>query len=220
MERILIVEDDMELNQALGLLLCENGYEVSQAFSIKDAKHCYEASVGMILLDVNLPDGDGFSFCKWLRERSHVPVIFLTARDLEEDVLTGYECGAEDYVIKPFSMKVLLKKIDVIRKRGGREGQRFDDGFLRMDFFKGKIWVRGQECQVTPTEFRILKELFRCKGQLLTYDILLETLWEQGNQFVDKHALAVNINRVRNKIEDEEHKYIANIYGMGYQWIG
>lgn len=113
MERILIVEDDMELNQALGLLLCENGYEVSRAFSIKDTKHCFEASVGMILLDVNLPDGDGFSFCKWLRERSHVPVIFLTARDLEEDVLMGYECGAEDYVIKPFSMKVLLAGLTI-----------------------------------------------------------------------------------------------------------
>ena len=123
-----------------------------------------------MLLDVNLPDGEGFVFCEWLRERSRVPVLFLTARDMEEDALKGYELGAEDYVTKPFSMKILLKKIDVILKRsGGEKGQVFDDGFLRIDLVRAKAEVNGKPCPVTPTEFRILQEFLSHKGQLLTY---------------------------------------------------
>ena len=118
-------------------------------------------------------------------------------------------------------MKILLKKIDVILKRD-REKEKiaFDDGFLQIDLDKAQIRREGELCTVTPTEFRILKEFLMHKGQLLTYEILLDRLWDGGNQFVDKHALAVNMNRLRGKIEDEKHKYISNVYGMGYQWIG
>lgn len=220
MEKILIVEDDVELNQALTFLLENNQFEVVSAYSVMEARKRFDQKIDLILLDVNLPDGDGFSFCKMIRQQSDVPIIFLTARDMEEDVLAGYDCGAEDYITKPFSMKILLKKIDVVMKRTVRESSVFDDGFLTMDFSKTKITVKGTECSITPTEFRILQELFLHKGQVLTYEILLEKSWEQGNQFVDKHALAVNINRLRKKIEDEEHRYITNIYGMGYQWVG
>lgn len=220
MEKILIVEDDVELNQALTFLLENNQFEVVSAYSVMEARKRFDQKIDLILLDVNLPDGDGFLFCKMIRQQSDVPIIFLTARDMEEDVLAGYDCGAEDYITKPFSMKILLKKIDVVMKRTVRESVVFDDGFLTMDFSKTKITVKGAECSITPTEFRILQELFLHKDQVLTYEILLEKSWEQGNQFVDKHALAVNINRLRKKIEDEEHRYITNIYGMGYQWVG
>lgn len=220
MEKILIVEDDVELNQALTFLLENNQFEVVSVYSVMEARKRFDQKIDLILLDVNLPDGDGFLFCKMIRQESDVPIIFLTARDMEEDVLAGYDCGAEDYITKPFSMKILLKKIDVVMKRTVRELSVFDDGFLMIDFSKTKITVKGAECSITPTEFRILQELFLHKGQVLTYEILLEKSWEQGNQFVDKHALAVNINRLRKKIEDEEHRYITNIYGMGYQWVG
>lgn len=220
MEKILVVEDDLELSRALAYLLENNQFEVVCAFSVMEARKRFDQKTDLILLDVNLPDGDGFLFCKMIRQQSDVPIIFLTARDMEEDVLAGYDCGAEDYITKPFSMKILLKKIDVVMKRTVRESSVFDDGFLMIDFSKTKITVKGAECSITPTEFRILQELFLHKGQVLTYEILLEKSWEQGNQFVDKHALAVNINRLRKKIEDEEHRYITNIYGMGYQWVG
>lgn len=90
----------------------------------------------------------------------------------------------------------------------------------RIDLVRAKAEVNGKPCPVTPTEFRILQEFLSHKGQLLTYGILLDRLWDGGSQFVDRHALAVNINRLRGKIEDREHKYISNVYGMGYQWIG
>lgn len=222
MQRILVVEDDWEMNQGICYVLKENGYTSVSAHSIAAAKEiCETQESDLVLLDVNLPDGEGFVFCEWLRERSRVPVLFLTARDMEEDALKGYELGAEDYVTKPFSMKILLKKIDVILKRsGGEKGQGFDDGFLRIDLVRAKAEVNGKPCPVTPTEFRILQEFLSHKGQLLTYGILLDRLWDGGSQFVDRHALAVNVNRLRGKIEDREHKYISNVYGMGYQWIG
>ena len=224
MQKILVVEDDWEMNQGICYILREEGYDTVSAHSIAEGKEVYETygeRVDLVLLDVNLPDGEGFEFCRWLRERSRVPVLFLTARDLEEDALKGYELGAEDYVTKPFSMKILLKKIGVILKRSGEEqGRIFDDGFLRIDFTRARAEVNGQVCAVTPTEFRILQEFIAHRGQLLTYEVLLNRLWDGGSQFVDRHALAVNINRLRGKIEDKDHRYISNVYGMGYQWIG
>lgn len=222
MEKILIVEDDRELNQAIGYALEKDGYQSVSAFSVRTAMKAYmESQIDLVLLDVNLPDGEGFTFCKWVKERKGMPVIFLTARDLEEDMLRGYDLGAEDYVTKPFSMKVLLKKINIIlTRKTGSSGLDFDDGFLRVDFEKAKIEVNGKSVQVTPTEFRLLRQFISNSEKLLTYDILLERLWDQGGQFVDKHALAVNVNRIRGKIEDGTHKYISNVYGMGYQWIG
>ena len=222
MQKILVVEDDREMNQGISYVLEEEGYRTISAHTIAEGRDAYEKNgADLILLDVNLPDGEGFVFCRWIRERSKVPVLFLTARDLEEDALLGYEVGAEDYVTKPFSMKILLRKISVILKRSAEEqGTVFDDGFLRLDLFRAKAEVKGKACSVTPTEFRILKEFLAHRGQLLTYEVLLDRLWDGGNQFVDKHALAVNINRLRGKIEDAEHKYISNVYGMGYQWIG
>lgn len=222
MQKILVVEDDREMNQGISYVLEEEGYRTISAHTIAEGRDAYEKNgADLILLDVNLPDGEGFGFCRWIRERSKVPVLFLTARDLEEDALLGYEVGAEDYVTKPFSMKILLRKISVILKRSGEEqGPVFDDGFLRLDLLRAKAEVKGKTCSVTPTEFRILKEFLAHRGQLLTYEVLLDRLWDGGNQFVDKHALAVNINRLRGKIEDAEHKYISNVYGMGYQWIG
>lgn len=222
MQRILVVEDDQELNQALCYALEKESYTIAPVFSIREAKEVYgKEQMDLILLDINLPDGDGFEFCRWAKRKQDIPVLFLSARDLEEDVLIGYELGAEDYVTKPFSMKILLKKIDLILKRTVADYKpSFDDGYLKIDFESVKVMAGGEECPVTPTEFRLLRQFVLHKGQLLTYDILLEKLWDSGGQFVDKHALAVNVNRLRGKIEDEEHKYISNVYGMGYQWIG
>lgn len=222
MKRILVIEDDWKLNQGICYALQKGNYAFDSAHSIREAKEIYqEEKIDLILLDVNLPDGEGFSFCEWVKKQKEVPVLFLTARDLEEDALKGYELGAEDYVTKPFSMKILLKKISVILKRTKEKNPSdFDDGFLKMDIEQAKVTVAGDLCSLTPTEFRLLKMFVEHEGQLLTYEVLLDRLWDGNGQFVDKHTLAVNINRLRGKIENEQHKYISNVYGMGYQWLG
>lgn len=240
MKKILVVEDDLELSRGICYALQKEGYESRKAYSLGEAKESWEEEeADLILLDVNLPDGEGFAFCKWVQERKKIPVLFLTARDLEEDALLGFEAGAQDYVTKPFSMKILLRKIQVVLDRAAgydrmeRElSERslseqnllkqnlWEDGYLKIDFDRVKMEVQGEERNLTPTEFRLLKELVTHKNQLLTYEVLLDRLWDSDGQFVDRHALAVNVNRLRGKIEDEEHKYISNVYGMGYQWLG
>ena len=192
MQYILVVEDDYDLNQAICYSLKKSGYGVYGVTFMEKGKQTFiENQIDLILLDVNLPDGEGFSFCQWVKKQREVPVIYLTARDMEEDALTGYESGAED-----------------------------TDENLYIDLDNARVMVKGQESSVTPTEYRLLCQFLMNRGQLLTYDLLLERLWDSGGQFVDRHALAVNINRLRGKIEDENHRYISNVYGMGYQWIG
>ena len=222
MQNILIIEDDPDLNQTIGYALEKAGYGVFRADSIRKAESIFvQEKICLVLLDVNLPDGEGYTFCRWAKAQREVPVIYLTARDLEEDALEGYESGAEDYVTKPFSMKILLKKLDVVLKRLTPAGSlAFQDDHLRMDLEQARLYVDGRECSVTPTEVRMLRLFLSNRGQLLTYEVMLDRLWDSGGQFVDKHALAVNVNRLRQKLEDAEHKYISNVYGVGYQWIG
>lgn len=221
MKKILLIEDDRELNSGIAYALEKEQYQVFKAFTLTEGKKLEtQQNADLILLDVNLPDGEGFTFCQWLKSKNrNVPLIFLTARDLEEDMLKGYDLGAQDYVTKPFSMKVLIKKLEVILNRESPNENLYDDGYLKIDFHRAKAETGGKECILTPTEFRLLSALIQNRGQLLTYSLLLEQIWDQNGQFVDKHALAVNINRLRKKIEDGEHKYISNIYGMGYQWL-
>ena len=219
MHNILVVEDDSDLNQAVCYALQKAGYGVVSAESIAEARRIFVSrQVELVLLDVNLPDGEGYTLCRWLKEQqAELPVIYLTARDLEEDAITG----AEDYIMKPFSMRILLHKLDVILRRNSRSGRLiFSDDHLQIDLEQAVVTVDGQECSVTPTESRMLRQFLINRGQLLTYDVLLDRLWDSGGQFVDKHALAVNVNRLRAKLEDEQHRYISNVYGVGYQWIG
>lgn len=219
MYSILVLEDDTELNQTICYSLEKEGYRIFCAYSCQEGKASVDnQTVDMVILDVNLPDGDGFEFCRWLKARRNVSVLFVSARDLEEDVLNGYELGADDYITKPFSMKILLKKISVILSREPKNINIYDDGFLKIDFALGMVQKGQKECPITPTEYRILRKLIEHKGQLLTYSVLLDALWDEGVQLMDKHALAVNINRLRKKIENEEHAYISNVYGMGYIW--
>ncbi|MFQ6837129.1 MAG: response regulator transcription factor [Thomasclavelia spiroformis] len=219
MNSILVLEDDRELNNIIYHSLMKENYRVFSAHLCKEAKSLIDKNtIDLTILDVNLPDGNGFEFFKWLKARYNIPVVFLSARDLEDDVLSGYELGADDYVTKPFSMKILLKKISVILSREQKNLNVFADGFIKIDFELGTVKKEDDECALTPTEYRILKKLIEHKGQLLTYSLLLDSLWDEGIQLMDKHTLAVNINRLRKKIETKEHTYISNVYGMGYIW--
>ena len=115
-------------------------------------------------------------------------------------------------------MKVLLKKVSLILARESKEKTIYDDGYLRIDLERGTAEKDGQRCQLTPTEQRIVKKFIENRGRLLTYTALLDALWDEGSQLLDKHALTVNIGRLRKKLEDEQHTYITNVYGMGYLW--
>ena len=240
MATILLLEDDPDLRESVASALAEAGYGVLAARSLAEAESLVrQHSFELALLDVNVPasdsdsvsfrasnidsvspqgNSDGFSFCRWLTARRHVAVCFLSARDLEEDVLTGYTLGACDYVTKPFSMKVLLAKLAVLLGRAPQQALVVDDGWLRIDFDLGSVMRAGEAVRLSPTELKLLRVLVDHRGQLLTYGVLLDALWNVGVELADKHALAVNVNRLRKRIEDDAHSYIANVYGMGYLW--
>lgn len=219
MATILVLEDDYALNESITAALRQAEHRVLSAQTMGDAQSLLEKnSIALAICDVNLPDGDGFQFCRWLKARRTVPVLFLSARDLEEDVLTGYALGADDYVTKPFSMKVLLAKVAVALGRVPQSNSVVDDGYLAIDFALGKMIRDGEETLLTPTEQKLLRLFVDHKGQLLTYQVMLDALWKMGVELSDRHALAVNVGRLRKKLEDESHTYISNVYGMGYLW--
>lgn len=222
--RILVVEDDRLLNNTLCYNLNTMGYTVDAALSKQVAVNCIEKqNYDLIVLDVNLPDGNGFDFCREAKERHpDTAVIFLTANDMESDMLKGYELGADDYVTKPFHMSVFQKKLAALLGRIAKQsgGDCYDDGILFIDFSEMTATLSGESIIFTPLEYRLLKVLTKNPKAVLTRQVLLEKLWDIDGNFVDEHALTAAVSRVRNKIEAGDQQYIKTVYGMGYMWIG
>ena len=165
----------------------------------------------------------GFSFAGSLRKEREIPVIFLTARDLDEDMMRGFEIGADDYITKPFNVLILVQRVRAVLKRyhaGSRKRERVKTGNLEIDFQSWQVWKSGVELTLTPTEFRLLKKFCDNPGIVLTRRVLLETMWDKEEKFVDEHTLIMFVSRIRSKISDEEHSYIRTVYGTGYQWMG
>ena len=223
--RILVVEDDRLLNNTLCYNLDTAGYVVDSALTKSAASNFLtKQDYDLIVLDVNLPDGNGFDFCREVKERRpDTAVIFLTANDMESDMLKGYELGAEDYVTKPFPMSVFQKKLSVVLGRLAKQsggGDSYEDGALSINFSEMTASLSGKALVFTPLEYRLLKILTKNPQNVLTRQVLLEKLWDADGNFVDEHALTSAISRVRNKIETEGCQYIKTVYGMGYMWIG
>ena len=223
MYKILIVEDDAILNNTLYYNLQLENYEVESATTVKDAIQKMNSSkIDLAVLDINLPDGNGYNLCKLFKEQHDVLVVFLTANDMESNALKGYELGADDYITKPFSMPVFLKKIAAILKRTDKKINTdiYNDGILSIDFDAANAKLNSENIIFTPLEFRMMKIFISNPSIVLTRNMLLEKLWDANGNFVDEHALTANISRLRGKIETNDKKYIKTVYGMGYMWLG
>lgn len=223
MQTILIVEDDTMMNSGLCYNLQLDQYKVVSAQNASEAIERVKSNkFDLAVLDVNLPDRNGFDLCKDIKLVQDIPVIFLTARDLESDVMKGFELGADDYITKPFSVNIFRKKVSaVLRRCGNRKNTNiYSDGNLTIDFDKLTVTVQGKSTVLTPTESKLLKLFISNVNSVLTRQILLDKLWDCEGNFVDEHALTVYINRLRAKIENCERKYIKTVYGMGYMWVG
>ncbi len=222
--RILVVEDDRLLNNTLCYNLSVEGYTIDAAVTKAEAAaFCEKRDYDLIVLDVNLPDGNGFDFCQERKERRpDTAIIFLTAHDMESDMLRGFELGADDYVTKPFPISVFRKKVAALLSRVQKQSGSdfFDDRNLRIDFTGMSATLAGQAVSFTPLEYRLLKVLTKNPQIVLTRQALLEKLWDADENFVDEHALTSAISRIRGKIEGNGFSYIKTVYGMGYLWIG
>ncbi len=224
--KILVVEDDLTLSAGICFEMDCNGYLTVAAYNCKKANQLIQSDhFDLAILDVNLPNGNGFDLCRTIKStHPELPVIFLTANDLEQDILEGFDLGAEDYVTKPFNMKILLRRVEVALRRNRSSAQQtenlWSDGFLTLDF-STLTAIRGNEkIIVTSNEYKLLKILTENAGNVLTRQTLLERLWDVDTNFVDDHVLTVTINRLRTKIEDNTHTYIKTVRGVGYAWMG
>ncbi|QHQ63534.1 response regulator [Anaerocolumna sedimenticola] len=222
MSNILIIEDDAPLSNGIKLALQQDDFLFSQAFTLESARKLMETiEFDLLLLDANLPDGNGFDFLKELRKSSKIPVIMLTIHDMETDIVTGLELGANDYVTKPFSLMVLRARVNTQLKNntGFLEQKTIIDDFM-FDFDKMEFRKNGFIIELSKTEQKLLKIFVNNKGYTLTREILLDKIWSEDAAFVDENALSVTVKRLRDKLEDtpSKPKYIKTVYGIGYVW--
>lgn len=222
MRRMLIIEDDENLSRGIAFAFEKDGFSVISANTLRDGRRNYEQhDIDIVILDLGLPDGNGMELCKSIREKSNVPIIMLTARDLETDEVNGLSAGADDYITKPFSLSVLRARVETIFRRLDVKNQFIHTGKFRLDTNLCKLYHREEEIPISGTEFRLLKYLMSNAGQVLSKEQILAVLWDNQGNFVDENTLQVNISRLRTKIEDEPKnpKILKTVHGMGYVWV-
>ncbi len=211
--KILIVEDDTALNNGIALSL--NTDNTIQAFCIEDAKSKLDTSIDLVILDINLPDGSGINFCREIRKASNVHIIFLTANDMEIDIVSGLESGADDYITKPFSLAVLRARINAVARRRQSDGNKFEEGAFSFDFDNMLFYADNVPVELSKTEQRLLKLLVANRGVTLSRDTLIDRVWTDGAEFVEENALSVTVKRLRKKLPGIPLK---TVYGIGYVW--
>ena len=221
-QAILLVEDDGSLNRGISLKLEKEGYTVCRAETLREARRLYqEGDFALIICDIGLPDGSGLDFCREVRRHSRVMFLFLTAMDTEIDMVGGYDAGADDYVTKPFSLMVLISKVNAIMRRGGAvQGSSLVSGGITFSLSENRAMKNGDYLSLTANEQKLLLYFMQNAMKILSRNQLLEALWDIDGNFVDENTLAVNIRRLRSKIEADPSNpaYIKNIRGLGYIW--
>ena len=220
MNRILIVEDDKLLNDGLAYSLKDSGYHVLSAYDGERAKQMLGHSPDLILLDINLPDMDGFKLCDSIRRHTNIPIIFLTAKDAEEDIIQGFKTGGDDYITKPFSLPVLKERIKAVLKRRTADTNIYFFRNLTFDTDKLRLMKGEREIALTSTETKLVKMFIANSGKVLTRQQIIDKVWDIDGNFVDENTLNVNIKRLRNKIEDNPSApvVIKTVFGIGYKW--
>ena len=222
-EKILVIDDEKDIANLLEVYLQNENYIVYKYYCAKDAIPCIEkGDIDLAILDIMLPDINGFSLCQRIREKYTYPIIMLTAKIEETDKITGLTLGADDYVTKPFPMSVFQKKLAALLSRIAKQSEedKYNDGTFAIDFKEMTASLEGKALVFTPLEYRLLKIFTKNPQNVLTRQMLLERLWDIDENFVDEHALTVAVSRVRNKIETNGQQYIKTVYGMGYMWVG
>ena len=219
MKRILIVEDDRALSGGIALALQDGGLTLHQFCDLASAREALASEAfDLLILDINLPDGSGLDLLRELRKGRSLPVILLTANDLETDIVTGLELGADDYITKPFSLAVLRARVNTqLRKQAENSASRFEQDGLCLDFSRLEFMKDGVPLELSKTEQKLLKLLIENRGLTLERGLLIDRIWTDGADFVDENALSVSIKRLRDKLGGGAAN-IKTIYGIGYTW--
>ncbi len=221
MSQILLVEDNESIVMGLTYLLTEEQYTIDTAERKSAAMEKLKTKrYDLILLDISLPDGSGFELCRYIKKELDVPVIFLTAKDEERDVVEGFDLGADDYIIKPFRNRELISRIKNVLRRSGKDNSVLEYHNIRIDTLAGKVYHDKEEIVLTKLEYKILVILFGNPRKLFTREEILSSIWDIDGNFVNDNTLTVYMKRIREKIGDQDGKIIETVRGMGYRLYG
>lgn len=227
MIRILFIEDDLPLALGIEYTLKQEGFDIIHAKNLSEARVQYKNNeFNIILLDVMLPDGTGYDFCKEIREKNEIPIIFMTACDEEGNVVMGLDMGGDDYITKPIRVKELVSRINAVLRRRGlthkkeENNNKIISGDITIELLKYKVYKNNTAIDLTAIEYKLLLLLIKNNGNVLERNLLLERLWDTDGNFVDGNALTVYIKRLREKVEDDIKTpvYIETVRGIGYRW--
>ena len=224
MSRLLLLEDDQSLIYGLSFSFKKQGFNADIARTISEAldlwsKNEYE----LLILDVSLPDGSGFEFCRKVRENSDVPIIFLTASDEETSVIMGLDIGGDDYITKPFKLSILISRINALLRRTEKykyNSQEVESNGIKIHLLEGIAYKNEDVLDLTSGEYKLLCFLMENPNIVLSKDQILEKLWDINGNYIDNNSVTVYIRRLRVKIEDNpsQPKMIKTIRGLGYKW--
>jgi len=216
---LLIVEDDSTIRYGLKYYLEQEGFNVLESSNVKETLSILNEDITLVLLDINLPDGDGFSLFHKIKEKKDIPIIFLTADDLELSVVRGLDMGADDYITKPFKARELISRINNILRRNKLISNVIQIGNIKIDTLGAKVIKEGIEIFLSSLEYKILLILATNKGVVFSREEILANIWDVEGDYVNDNTLTVYIKRIREKIEDEpaNPKIIKTVRGLGYK---
>lgn len=215
---IYYVEDDESISRAVKEFLGQKGYSVRIFSGVGAAKRALSDSCpALALVDWNMPDGSGQELCRWIRAHfKELPVIFLTVRDDAKDIVAGFESGADDYVVKPFELEVLLSRVKALLRRcGDLSGQYLSCGVICLDRGSRKVRCGQEEVSLSPAEYELLLCLLEQKGRIVTREMLLERIWDSGGNFVNDNTLTVTMKRLREKLHRPDN--LKTVRSIGYR---
>lgn len=222
MQRILIAEDDETLAQGIRLALQGPEITVTICNTLARATELLrDSSFHLLILDINLPDGSGLDLLRTIRQTGAMPVILLTANDLETDIVGGLESGADDYITKPFSLAVLRARVHAqLRREAPMKSGIVEIGDFRFDFDRMEFRRSGQTVELSKTEQKLLRLLVENRGRTLSRAVLVDRVWTDGAEYVEENALSVAVKRLRDKLEENPSKpeHLKTVYGIGYTW--
>ena len=228
MKRIFFAEDDLSLIGGLTFALKKQGYETEVARTSLEARRIWkDGRYDLVILDVSLPDGSGYDLCRFIRETSKVPIIFLTSADEETDIIMGLDIGGDDYITKPFKLAVFLSRVNALLRRSenfdgnsGQENVELSSGGITIQRLKGEVYKDGVKLDLTAGEYKLLCLFMENPDMVLSPEQILGRLWDHEEKYIDSSTLTVYIRRLRTKIEDDpgEPKKIITVRRMGYKW--
>ncbi len=224
MKRLFLLEDDLSLVNGLSFAVKKQGYDIVVARTTLEADTLWaDGKYDLVILDVSLPDGSGFDFCKKIRRTSKVPIMFLTAADEETDIVMGLDIGGDDYITKPFKLAVFLSRINALLRRSenfSSAATELNSNGVNIQLLKGEVYKKGKPVDLTASEYKLLCLFMENPDQILSSEQILAKLWDCNESYIDNNSLTVYIRRLRTKIEDDpkEPKRIITVRSMGYKW--